>query len=123
MFSFFRSKKHSPDSDNSASDPAPPIPQDDGYIMIEKKNDEEPEKNELYPNIDGETAYMPVIKKQTIHNLQGVPFKISKELLLFETMETYIAQMTEAVTYLTSKLALDDLEYNFNLENSILEVE
>lgn len=122
MFSFFRSKKHSPDSDNSPSDSAPPIPQaDDEYIMIEKKDDD-PEPNNLYPNIDNETAYT-VPKQQTIHNMQGVPFVISKELILFETMESYIAQMTEAVDYLTSKLTLDDMDYNFNLENSILQVD
>lgn len=130
MFSFFKSKKPSP-----SSSPEPePIPSAGDFVVIDQNQGNAGPgglpPSSLYPNF-GTGPYGPIPtagpaasqKPQSNHPvnyLHGVPFKLSTELSTGDTNEITKIQVDDILAMITSRLSVDQSEYDFNLERSVI---
>lgn len=145
MFSFFKSKKPSPDHTpvEHIPGPIPPAPKEDDFIFVERKggstpspsnsggalNDSSPSRGgSLYPNIPvaGVPAAAPVHQRQQSeekaghHVLHGVPFKLSPELAKDSShWEVTQYHANETLSFITKSAAVR-VEYDFSLERGVL---
>ncbi|XP_055586297.1 uncharacterized protein LOC129738969 [Uranotaenia lowii] len=137
MFSFFKSKKHSPDQApaDPIPGPVPPAPKEDDFIFIERKgsapgsNTGSPSHG-LYPPIPGRSAPPSVVgsptaitrqqsEDKTLHAMHGVPFKLSPELVKDSSTEITQYQVNEILAFI-GKTTNARLDYDFSLERSVL---
>lgn len=140
MFSFFKSKKHSP----TASPEYDPIPgpdtrpstaDQDGFTVINPSphrhnpHQRNSGDNFVYPTLGlggggvtdngGSTNVTLDSPSATFHPLQGVPFKIAAELKDDDTTEVCRLQIDEILAYLTRTFELSG-DYEFRLERAII---
>ncbi|XP_065085453.1 uncharacterized protein LOC135707538 [Ochlerotatus camptorhynchus] len=140
MFSFFKSKKPSPDHTPVEPIPGhiPPAPKEDDFIFIERKGsipspsssgaNESPSRGGFYPSLpeaSGTNPATPVRRQHSEdqgahhHVLHGVPFKLSPELAKDSNLEITQYHANEVLSFIT-KTATIRLEYDFSLERSVL---
>ncbi|XP_058442991.1 uncharacterized protein LOC131425261 [Malaya genurostris] len=134
MFSFFKSKKPSPD--NSPAEPIPgpipPTPKEDDFIFVERKSSNPPSvadspSHGIYPSIPvatgaGSTGIAAVRQRseeKTSHILHGVPFKLSPGLAKDTSMEVTQYQLNEILNFI-GRVTNAQLGYGFSLERSVL---
>ncbi|XP_053683343.1 uncharacterized protein LOC128733638 [Sabethes cyaneus] len=138
MFSFFKSKKPSPDHSMAEPipGPVPPAPKEDDFIIVEHKGSpsssaDSPSRG-IYPSIPlppGVTANTvpgaaisatrQQSEEKTSHILYGVPFKLSAELAKDNNLEITQYQVNEILAFV-NKVAVSQLDYDFSLERSVL---
>ncbi|XP_041979519.1 uncharacterized protein LOC121733360 [Aricia agestis] len=125
MFSFFGKKRASP-----VEDETPPIPgprPDDGFVVVEPA----PPGGGLYPSMGGSPytrrpAPAPPLPSssvridQTFHYLQGVPFSLSRDLQLSLRKDVYVVEIGDVLTFLMNKQRINNYDYDFSLEKSVL---
>lgn len=142
MFSFFKSKKPSPDHTPAEPipGPIPPAPKEDDFIFVERKgsvpspssgsaNELSPSQGGLYPSIpeaSGSNSVSPVRRQHSDdkaahhHVLHGVPFKLSPELARDNNhLEVTQYHANEVLSFIT-RTATVRVEYDFSLERSVL---
>lgn len=139
MFSFFKSKKPSPASSPEPADPIPgPRNDADGFVVIDSRHGggTMPARPSLYPNFDGHfgnISHAPPIPTALPHGstagtanstpvnyLSGVPFKLSSELLTGDSNEIMKIQVDDILAIITSKMKMEDKNYDFGLERSVI---
>ncbi|XP_055523463.1 uncharacterized protein LOC129717520 [Wyeomyia smithii] len=138
MFSFFKSKKPSPDHTPAEPipGPVPPAPKEDDFIIVEHKGSpgsaaDSPVRG-LYPSIPLPTNSMGNVpgaavatatrqqsEEKTSHILYGVPFKLSPELVKDSNLEITQYQVNEILAFV-NKVAVSQMAYDFSLERSVL---
>lgn len=148
MFSFFKSKKHSPDhtpAEPAIPGPVPPAPKEDDFIFIERRQGSSPitdggspshfgNGSSIYPAIPGSpmvggasrpssTPATPVARQKSeerVPYLSGVPFKLSPELAKDNGQEITQYQVNEIMAFIGKAGRSHALEYDFSLERSVL---
>lgn len=136
MFSFFKSKKPSPPS-SPEPDPVPG-PNADGFVVIDSRPGNGnflPPTSSLYPNFDGNfgnigpvppipnampNASAGAANSTHVNYLSGVPFKLSSELSTGDQNEIMKIQVDDILAVITSKMQMEDKNYDFGLERSII---
>ncbi|KXJ68269.1 uncharacterized protein LOC109410141 [Aedes albopictus] len=143
MFSFFKSKKPSPDHTPSEAipGPIPPAPKEDDFIFVERKGstpspsgsggmaNDSPSRS-LYPSIPagipgGAAAAVTPVRQHSEekaghHVLHGVPFKLSPELAKDSShWEVTQFHANETLSFITKSAAVR-VEYDFSLERGVL---
>ncbi|XP_062537531.1 uncharacterized protein LOC134205881 [Armigeres subalbatus] len=146
MFSFFKSKKPSPDHTPAEPipGPIPPAPKEDDFIFVERKGstpspstsgggtlNDSPSRavSGLYPSIPtvpaaaaaAGTTRQQSEEKVGYHVLHGVPFKLSPELSK-DSSHWDVTQyhVNETLSFITRSTAAGRVEYDFSLERSVL---
>lgn len=136
MFSFFKSKKPSPPS---SPEPDPiPGPNADGFVVVNPRPDgnQQPGGSSLYPNFHGHFGTVPSSggnlpqipgrssanpnSPPVINYLSGVPFKLSSELSTGDSNEIMKIQVDDILAIITSKMQMEDKNYDFGLERSVI---
>ncbi|EDS40178.1 conserved hypothetical protein [Culex quinquefasciatus] len=149
MFSFFKSKKHSPDhtpAEPAIPGPVPPAPKEDDFIFIERRQGSSPitdggspshfgnGSSSIYPAIPGSpmvggasrpssTPATPVARQKSeerVPYLSGVPFKLSPELAKDNGQEITQYQVNEIMAFIGKAGRSHAMEYDFSLERSVL---
>uniref|UniRef100_A0A1Q3FHQ4 UMA domain-containing protein n=1 Tax=Culex tarsalis TaxID=7177 RepID=A0A1Q3FHQ4_CULTA len=142
MFSFFKSKKHSPDhtpAEPAIPGPVPPAPKEDDFIFIERRQGSSPADggspaggSSIYPTIPGSpaaagggisTPATPVTRQKSeerVPYLAGVPFKLSPELAKDNGQEITQYQVNEIMAFIGKTSRSHATEYDFSLERSVL---
>lgn len=145
MFSFFKSKKHSPDhtpAEPAIPGPVPPAPKEDDFIFVERRQGSSPSEGtspshggSLYPAIPGSPAAAPssrpashpatpVVQRSfsedRVPYLSGVPFKLSPELVKDNGQEITQFQVNEIMAFIGRTERSQAMEYDFSLERSVL---
>lgn len=140
MFSFFKSKKPSPDHTPAEPipGPIPPAPKEDDFIIVDHKGStpsstaDSPSRG-IYPAIPLPPNYsidvmpgaaLPTTTRQhseekTGHILHGVPFKLSAELAKDNNLEITQYQVNEILAFV-NRVSTSQLDYDFSLERSVL---
>lgn len=141
MFSFFKSKKHSPPASPDydpipGPDTQPSTADHDGFTVVNPSPQRNPYQqssggdNFVYPTLGlggdatassnrGSTNVTPDSPSATFHPMQGVPFKIAAELKDGDTTEVSRLQIDEILAYLTRTFELTG-DYEFRLERAII---
>lgn len=125
MFSSIFGKRRS----SPVEDENPPIPGAiaDGFVVVNPTPS--PPSRGLYPNVSGGSSpYQrpapptPVAPKPlidpTFHYLQGVPFRMSKELQLASRKDSIASEISNIIAM--SKVNLSGYNYDFSIEKSVL---
>lgn len=132
MFSFFSNSKKRQSPDESGEPPIPGPNPDDGFVMVNQNSGQQPNPTgSLYPSFNGSgqiiypnrpAPSIPAVKpiEVQVHYLQGVPFKLSKELLMNTNKDAYAVQIGDLLAFTTRKLHLDAFNYDFTVEKSVL---
>lgn len=143
MFSFFKSKKHSPDhtqAEPAIPGPVPPAPKEDDFIFVERRQGSSPSEGTspahgLYPALPGSPATgassrpsshpaTPVVQRafseERVPYLSGVPFKLSPELVKDNGQEITQFQVNEIMAFIGRTGRAQGVEYDFSLERSVL---
>ncbi|XP_075977648.1 uncharacterized protein LOC142977569 [Anticarsia gemmatalis] len=130
MFSSIFGKRRS----SPVEDETPPIPgagprPDDGFVVIDSNSP----RNSLYPNVSG--GSMPVYPQRpappaptpkralfdpTFHYLQGVPFTMSRTLLMASNKDSFATETADLLAFLTNKVNVSSYDYDFSVEKSVL---
>lgn len=126
MFSsLFGKRRSSPEEDDT-----PPIPgpkPDEGFVVVD------PAPSGLYPNVSGvgmpypqRPAPLPPVRPkptyvdQTFHYLQGVPFSLSRKLQMSTNKDAFATEISDMLAFLTNRFNMNDCDYDFSAEKSVL---
>ncbi|CAK1580679.1 unnamed protein product [Parnassius mnemosyne] len=123
MFSSLFGKRRS----SPVRDEVPPIPgpkPDDGYVIVDPSSP----GNSLYPNVNeirppsrpAPPAPVPKTCDQSFHYLQGVPFMLSRELQMVKNKDAFATEIGDLLAFLTSKINMNNYNYDFSVEKSVL---
>lgn len=131
MFSSLFGKRRS----SPVEDETPPIPgprSDEGFEIVDPTSP----RGGMYPNVSGVTAPLqpypqrpappapvPAFRTnidQTFHYLQGVPFKLSRELEMASNKDAFATEIGDLLAFLTSKVNMSGYDYNFSTEKGVL---
>ncbi|CAG9561591.1 unnamed protein product [Danaus chrysippus] len=123
MFSsFFGKRRSSPVEDETPQIPGPKS--DDGFVIVDQTSP----RGSLYPSISGSVYPQrpapppPVVPKpeQCFHYLQGVPFTLSRELRMTTNKDAIATEIGDILAFLSNKLNVNDYNYDFSVEKSVL---
>uniref|UniRef100_A0A1L8DC03 UMA domain-containing protein n=1 Tax=Nyssomyia neivai TaxID=330878 RepID=A0A1L8DC03_9DIPT len=128
MFSFFKSKKQSPDEPIPPANPSPAKPDD--FVMVEPR---QPPQPGVYPSLGpgmvppyaGYPGNFPPavaqnIPQQPYNALQGVPFKFSEQLSTSDKTEVTKIMLYDFLEVFSRNHQKDD--YDFSVERSVINV-
>lgn len=125
MFSSIFGKRRS----SPIEDETPPIPGASGDEFVVVNPTPTPPRGGLYPNVSGgPSSYQrpappaPVANRPLLdpafHYLQGVPFRLSKELQLASSKDAFASDISNIIAM--SKINLSGYNYDFSIEKSVL---
>lgn len=128
MFSSIFGKRRS----SPVDDGTPPIPgpkPDDGFVVVDPVS---PGRG-LYPSVPGSSGQSPYPLRPpppppqhkpaidlTFHYLQGVPFSFCRELKMATNKDAVVSEISDLLAFLTNKLNVNNFEYDFSVEKSVL---
>lgn len=127
MFSSIFGKRRS----SPVDDGTPPIPgpkPDDGFVVVDPMSP----PSGLYPSVPGAPGPSQPLRPpppipraratidQTFHYLQGVPFSLCRELKLATNKDAVVSEVSDLLAFLTNKLNVNNTEYDFSVEKSVL---
>lgn len=130
MFSSIFGKRRS----SPVEDDTPPIPgpkPGDSFVIVSPT----PSGGGLYPNVSGNfgpgapapfpsrpapPTPMKQASVENFHYLQGVPFAMSKELQMATNKDAFATEISDLLAFLTNKVNIDDYDYDFSMEKSVL---
>lgn len=131
MFSSIFGKRRSSPVENNEAAPIPSASNrpEDGYVFIEPAPTP---RAGLYPNVSG-TGALPLrpapalpgaqranIADQNFHYLQGVPFSLSRELQMASNKDSFAIEVGHVLAFVTNKINLNNYNYDFAVEKSVL---
>ncbi|XP_055681111.1 uncharacterized protein LOC129788797 [Lutzomyia longipalpis] len=128
MFSFFKSKKQSPEEPIPPANPSPA--KQDEFVMVDPKP-QQPQQPGIYPSIGpgmappyaglpGSFPPPTVAPQQPYNALQGVPFKFSDQLCTSDKTEVTKIMLYDFLEVFSRNHQKDD--YDFSVERSVINV-